>query len=127
MTGVPCVLCPGPPPPRPREHLTELLYVAPEQDVGTVETQTIAFNRLRHGTKRTKGSDVEMALPLKSFSESPSWLSGLGIRRCHELWCRSQMQLGSHVAVAVAEASSGYSSHSTLSLGTSICCRCGPK
>ena len=28
-------------------------------------------------------------------------LSGLGIWHCLELWCRSQMQLGSHVAVAV--------------------------
>ena len=25
---------------------------------------------------------------------------GLQIRRCHELWCRSQRQLGSPVAVA---------------------------
>ena len=29
-------------------------------------------------------------------------LSGLRIRRCHEPWCRSQMWLGSCVAVAVA-------------------------
>ena len=29
-------------------------------------------------------------------------LSGLRIRRCPELWCRSQMRLGSHVAVALA-------------------------
>ena len=29
-------------------------------------------------------------------------LSGLRIQRCHELWCRSQTRLGSHVAVAVA-------------------------
>ena len=28
-------------------------------------------------------------------------LSGLRIWRCHELWCRSQMQLGSDVAVAM--------------------------
>ena len=28
-------------------------------------------------------------------------LSGSGIWHCPELWCRSQMQLGSHVAVAV--------------------------
>ena len=28
-------------------------------------------------------------------------LSGLRIWRCHELWCRSQTQLGSHVTVAV--------------------------
>ena len=29
-------------------------------------------------------------------------LSGLGIWHCHELWCRSQMWLGSSVAVALA-------------------------
>ena len=37
-----------------------------------------------------------------------------------ELRCRSQMQLESCVAVAVAQAS-GYGSDSTPSLGTSIC------
>ena len=38
------------------------------------------------------------------------------------------MWLGSHVAVAVAMAiAGGYSSNLTLSLGTSICCGCGPK
>ena len=36
------------------------------------------------------------------------------------------MQLGSSVAVAVVQACRG-SSDSTPSLGTSICCRCGPK
>ena len=28
-------------------------------------------------------------------------LSGLRIWRCHEMWCRSQTQIGSRVAVAV--------------------------
>ena len=36
------------------------------------------------------------------------------------------MKLGSCVAVAVAQAG-GCSSDSTPSLGTSMCCRCGPK
>ena len=36
------------------------------------------------------------------------------------------MWLGSHVSVAMAEAGS-CSSNSTSSLGTSMCCRCGPK
>ena len=36
------------------------------------------------------------------------------------------MQLGSHVAVAVAVAG-GNSSYLTPSLETSMCCRCGPK
>ena len=39
----------------------------------------------------------------------PASLSGLRIWRCHELWCRLQMWLGSCAAVAVAQAS-GYSS-----------------
>ena len=39
-------------------------------------------------------------------------LSGLRICRCHELWCRSQTQLKSCVAMAVAQAS-GCSSNST--------------
>ena len=55
----------------------------------------------------------------------PGSLSGSGIRHCHELCCRSQTQLGSHIAVAVAYASS-YSSDSAPSLGTSICCECIP-
>ena len=53
-------------------------------------------------------------------------LSGLRIRCCHELGCRSQVQLGSRVAVALAQAG-GYSSDSTPRLGTSICRGYGPK
>ena len=51
-------------------------------------------------------------------------LNGLRIWCCYELWCRSQMWHGSHVAVAVA---GSYSSNLTPSLGTSICCRSGHK
>ena len=43
-----------------------------------------------------------------------------------ELWCRLQMWLGSHIAMAVAQASS-YSSDWTPSLGISICCRSGSR
>ena len=32
---------------------------------------------------------------------SPALLSGLKIQRCHELWCRSNTQLRSGMAVAV--------------------------
>ena len=46
-------------------------------------------------------------------------LTGLRIQRCCEPWCRSQMQLGSCVAVAVVVAGS-YSSSWTPSLGTSM-------
>ena len=51
-------------------------------------------------------------------------LSGSGTRHCHELWYKSQTQLGSHIAVAQA---SSHSSDSTPSLGTSIYCGCSPK
>ena len=53
-----------------------------------------------------------------------SLLGGLRIWCCYELRCTSQMWLGSGVAVAAAQASS---SNLTPSLGTSMCCRCGPK
>ena len=38
----------------------------------------------------------------ENASSSLALLSGLGIWHCCELWCRSQMELRSHVAVAVA-------------------------
>ena len=53
-------------------------------------------------------------------------LSGLSIRRCHELWCRWQTQLGSGIAVALAQASP-CSSDLTPGLGTSMCHGCDPK
>jgi len=48
------------------------------------------------------------------------------MQHCCELWRSLKTQLGSQVAVAVAVAG-GCSSNWTPSLGTSICCRCGPK
>ena len=56
--------------------------------------------------------------------QSQALLHGLRIWGCCELWFRSQKWLRSCTAVAVA---GSCSSNSTLSLGTSICCRCGPK
>ena len=53
-------------------------------------------------------------------------LSRLRIPCCHELWCRSQRWLRSGIAVALVQASS-CSSNWIPSLGTSICCKCGPK
>ena len=38
----------------------------------------------------------------------PGLLSGLGIRRCCDLWCRSQTWLGSVIAVAVAGSCNSY-------------------
>ena len=58
---------------------------------------------------------------LASIYEEAGLIPGLAqwgkVWRCHELWCRLQMQLGSVMAVAVV---SSYSSNSTPSLGTFI-------
>ena len=51
--------------------------------------------------------------------QSLASLSGLRIRCCCKLWCRSQTQLGPRVAMAVVEAGS-CSSSLTPSLGASI-------
>ena len=57
-----------------------------------------------------------MRLQVRSMAS----LSGLRIWRCCELWCRSQMWLGSGIAVAVGQASC-CSSNQPPSLGPSIC------
>ena len=51
------------------------------------------------------------------------WVKDLRVWCCHELWCRLQMRLGSHITVFVVQAGS-CSSNLSPSLGTSICCRC---
>ena len=55
-------------------------------------------------------------------------ISRSGSQSCHELWCRSQTQLGSGIVMAVAKARS-CSSDLIPSLGISIChrCRCKKK
>ena len=73
----------------------------------------VQWKRIRLGTTRLQ-------------VESLALLSGLKIRCCHELWCRSQTRLGSWVAVALAQ-TDNYSSDLTPSLGTSIWHGCGPK
>ena len=89
------------------------------------------FDRISCGWDSTSpspngGSAVTTRLvPVKMWVRSQALLSGLKIRCCGELWCRSQTQLRS-VSVAVAEAGS-CTSDCTPSPGTSICCRCSPK
>ena len=56
----------------------------------------------------------------------PGLTQRLRIWQCCELWCRSQVRLGSGAAVAVVQAGS-CSSDMTPSLGTSLCYGCGPK
>ena len=62
--------------------------------------------------------------------EIAGWIPGLASRlriwHYHELWCRSQMQLRSLVAVAVVDAG-GCSSDSTPGLGASICQGSSPR
>ena len=53
-------------------------------------------------------------------------LSELRIGCCRELWCRSQMWLGSGITVAVVYTGS-YNSDWNPSLETSMCCGRGPK
>ena len=60
-----------------------------------------------------------MRMPVHSLT----WLSGLRIQCCRELWCRSKTRLGFHIVVQASSCSSNV----TPSLGTSICHRCGPK
>ena len=59
--------------------------------------------------------------------QSLALLSGLRMRGCRELWCWSQMQLRSGVAMVAVAWASNYSSDSTPILGNSICHECGPK
>ena len=68
-------------------------------------------------TNLTRNHEVARSIPGLT-----QWVKDLA--DCHELWCRSKTWLGSGIAVAVA---GSCSSDSTPSLGTSICCRCGPK
>ena len=77
-------------------------------------------------TNPTRNHEVVGSFPdLAQWAEDPA-VSGLQPTLCCELWCRLQTRLGSHVAVAVAQAG-GYSSDSTPSLGTSMCCGSSPR
>ena len=62
---------------------------------------------------------------MRMWVRSLASLSGLRIRCCHELWCKLQTRLGSGLAVAVAVAGS-CNSDLIPSLGSPMCCRCGP-
>ena len=78
------------------------------------------------GSSRCGASETNPTVYMRMRVRSLASISGLRIQHCCELWCRSQMQLGSCVAVAMAVAGS-CSSDSTSSLETSICLECGPK
>ena len=59
--------------------------------------QTCIFGSSHHGAVETDPIHVSMRMQVQSLA----LLNGLSIQHCHELWCGSQMQLGSPVAVAV--------------------------
>ena len=71
-------------------------------------------------------SEQTQILSMRVQIRSLASLSGSRIWHCLELWYRSQMWLGSSVAVAVVQAGSCISD-STPSLETSICYGCGFK
>ena len=58
--------------------------------------------------------------------EDTGSIPGLAQVKNHDLWCRSQIRLGSGIAAAVVQARS-YSSDLNAILGTSICPGYGPK
>ena len=63
---------------------------------------------------------------MRTQVRSQASLSGLRLRCCYELWCRSQMRLKSSISVALVQ-DSVYSSDSTPRLRTFICQWCGSK
>ena len=69
------------------------------------------------GSSRRGSVQTNLTSIHEDAGSNPASLSGLRIQHCCELWCRSQMQRGSHIAVAVAQAG-GYSSNWTPILGT---------
>ena len=83
-------------------------------------TNTEVGSSLPNTAEKNSTSVLRMWIPFLTL------LGGLRLGHCYELWCRLQMQIRSHVAVAVAEAGR-CSSNLIPSLGTSICCEFGPK
>ena len=69
---------------------------------------------------------VKNLISMRIWVRSLAPLSGLRTWCCHEPWCRSQKQLGSSTAMAMAQACT-YSSKLTPTPGTSICQRCSHK
>ena len=85
-----------------------------------VFTPTKASNS-HHGS-----ADINPPRICEDAHSMPASFSRIRIRGCPELCCRSQMQLGSHIALAMAEACS-CTSDMTSSLGTSTGSTCVPQ
>ena len=69
-----------------------------------------------------RGSVVRKPLlSMRTWVQSLASLSGLSIHRCHELWCRSRMQLGSYIAMAMMQATATAGcSYSSVSTGAGL-------
>ena len=71
--------------------------------------QVWLLRKIKKKKKKKKNTGIPVMAPQKRIPlvsmrmhfQSLASLSGSGIQRCHELWCRLQIQLGSQVAVAV--------------------------
>ena len=94
--------------------------VTPTSRAVVVFTPTKASNS-HHGS-----ADINPPRICEDAHSMPASFSRIRIRGCPELCCRSQMQLGSHIALAMAEACS-CRSDVTPSLGTSIGSTCVPQ
>ena len=85
-----------------------------------------AFKSFKNRSSCCGSAEMNLTSTMMMQVWSLASLSGLRIRCCCELWCRSQIQLGAGIAMAMVLAS-GCSSDLTHSLVTSTCCRCSPK
>ena len=99
-----------------RQGLKEIKWVPLVKEI------KISFSGVLVVAQRYRTWIVSMRMWVGSLAS----LTGLRIRCCRELWCRSQMQLRSCIAVAVAQAGS-CSSYLTPHLGTRVCRGCDPK
>ena len=80
----------------------------------------------KKGVPVVEAAEINLTSIHEDACSIPSYLSGLRIQSCCELWCRSQTRLRCHVAVAVAQ-EGNCSFNLTPSLGPSICHRFSPK
>ena len=94
----------------------------------SLHMQILLLNMYYKKTLSRSSHCGSVIMNLTSIHENVALISGLSIRRCCEMQCRSQTWLGFCVAVAVAVAMAGsFSSDSTPSLGSSKRCKCSPE
>ena len=95
-------------------------------DVGTPTSRAVdVFTPTKASNSHHGSADINPPRICEDAHSMPASFSRIRIRGCPELCCRSQMQLGSHIALAMAYACS-CRSDVTPSLGTSIGSTCVP-